>query len=71
MNQPTGILVTPDKEILVEDILNRRLAIFALDGTFRRHISTAKALGLSGIQMDGRGLIVARSMACPRAARCH
>ena len=62
MNQPTGILVTPDKEILVEDILNRRLAIFALDGTFRRHISTAKALGLSGIQMDGRGLIVARSM---------
>ena len=62
MNQPTGILVTPDKEVLVEDILNRRLAIFALDGTFRRHISTAKALGLSGIQMDGRGLIVARSM---------
>ena len=62
MNQPTGILVTPDKEILVEDILNRRLAIFALDGTFRRHISTAKALGLSGIQMDGRGLIVARSI---------
>ena len=62
MNRPTGILVTPDKEILVEDILNRRLAIFALDGTFRRHISTAKALGLSGIQMDGRGLIVAGSM---------
>jgi len=62
MNQPTGILVSPDKEILVEDILNRRLAVFALDGTFRRHISTAKALGLSGIQMDDQGLIVARSM---------
>lgn len=62
MNQPTGILVTPDQEILVEDILNRRLAVFAPDGTFRRHVSTAKALGISGIQMDGRGLIVARSM---------
>ena len=69
MNQPTGILVTPDKEILVEDILNRRLAIFALDGTFRRHISTAKALGLSGIQMDGRGLIVARSMGMPEGGK--
>lgn len=62
MNQPTGILVTPDREILVEDVLNRRLTVFALDGTFRRHISTAKALGISGIQMDGKGLIVARSM---------
>jgi len=62
MNQPTGILVTPDQEILIEDILNRRLAVFAPDGTFRRHVSTAKALGISGIQMDGRGLIVARSM---------
>jgi hypothetical protein len=62
MNQPTGILITPELDVLVEDILNRRLAVFALDGTFRRQISTAKALGLSGIQMDGRGLIVARSM---------
>jgi hypothetical protein len=62
LNQPTGILITPDQEVLVEDTLNRRLAVFALDGTFRRSISTAKALGLSGIQMDGRGLIVARSM---------
>jgi hypothetical protein len=62
LNQPTGILITPENEVLVEDTLNRRLAVFALDGTFRRHISTAKVLGLSGIQMDGRGLIVARSM---------
>jgi hypothetical protein len=62
MNQPTGILISPEKEVLVEDILNRRLAVFGLDGTFRRHISTAKAMGISGIQMDGRGTIVAQSM---------
>jgi hypothetical protein len=62
MNQPTGILISPANEVLVEDVLNRRLAVFALDGTFRRHISTARALGITGIQMDGRGLIVARSM---------
>lgn len=62
MNQPTGILVSPEKEVLVEDLLNRRLAVFGLDGTFLRHVSTAKALGINGIQMDGRGTIVARSM---------
>jgi 6-bladed beta-propeller len=62
MNQPTGILISPDNEVLVEDVLNRRLAVFAPDGTFRRHISTAKGLGITGVQMDGQGLIVARSM---------
>jgi hypothetical protein len=62
MNQPMGILISPANEVLVEDILNRRLAVFAPDGTFRRHVSTATALGITGIQMDGRGTIVARSM---------
>ena len=69
LNQPVGILITPEKEVLVEDALNRRLAVFALDGTFSRHISTAKTLGLSGIQMDGRGLIVARSMGLGEAGK--
>jgi hypothetical protein len=62
LNQPVGLIITPENEVLVEDILNQRLAVFTLDGKFLRHISTAKALGLSGIEMDGRGLIVARSM---------
>ena len=69
LNQPVGILITPEKEVLVEDALNQRLAVFGLDGTFSRHISTAKALGLSGIQMDGRGLIVARSMGLGEAGK--
>ena len=62
LNQPVGLIITPENEILVEDVLNQRLALFTLDGKFLRHISTAKSLGLSGIEMDGRGLIVARSM---------
>jgi hypothetical protein len=62
LNQPVGLIITPENEILVEDVLNQRLAIFTLAGKFLRHISTAKTLGLSGIEMDGRGLIVARSM---------
>ena len=62
LNQPVGLIITPENEILIEDVLNQRLALFTLDGKFLRHISTAKTLGLSGIEMDGRGLIVARSM---------
>jgi hypothetical protein len=62
LNQPVGLMITPENEILVEDVLNQRLALFTRDGKFLRNISTAKALGLSGIEMDGRGLIVARSM---------
>ncbi len=69
LNKPVGIIITPENEILVEDALNQRLAVFALDGTFLRHVSTAKALGLSGIQMDGRGLIVARSMGLGEAGK--
>ena len=69
MNQPVGILVTPENEVLVEDALNQRLAIFALDGTFSRHVSTARALGLSGIQMDAMGRIVARSMGLGEAGK--
>ncbi|OGD11616.1 MAG: hypothetical protein A2Y86_01100 [Candidatus Aminicenantes bacterium RBG_13_62_12] len=69
LNQPVGILITPEKEVLVEDALNQRLAIFALDGTFSRHVSTARALGLSGIQMDGMGRIVARSMGLGEAGK--
>ena len=69
MNQPVGILVTPENEILVEDALNQRLAVFSPEGEFIRHVSTAKAFGLSGIQMDGRGLIVARSMGIAEAGK--
>lgn len=69
LNQPVGILITPENEVLVEDALNQRLAFFSLEGTFLRQVSTAKALGLTGIQMDGRGLIIARSMGIGEAGK--
>jgi len=62
MNQPVGLSITPENEVLVEDALNQRLTFFDLDGKFLRHLSTGKSLGLAGIKMDGKGLIVARSM---------
>ncbi len=69
LNQPVGLIITPKKEVLVEDTLNQRLAMFTLDGKFLRHISTAKALGFSGIKMDGRGSIVAHSMGLGEAGK--
>jgi len=69
LNQPVGILITPENEVLVEDALNQRLALFSLEGAFIRQVSTAKAFGLSGIQMDGRGLVVARSMGLGEAGK--
>ena len=62
LNQPQSLIITPENEVLVVDGLNQRFAIFSLEGKFLRNISTAKALGISGIKMDSRGLIVARSM---------
>jgi hypothetical protein len=61
LNQPQGLIITPENEVLIVDGLNQRFAIFSLDGKFLRNISTAKVLGISGIKMDSRGLIVGRS----------
>jgi hypothetical protein len=61
LNQPQGLIITPENEVLVVDGLNQRFAIFSLDGKFLRNISTAKALGIAGVKMDSRGLTVARS----------
>lgn len=62
MNMPVGLSFSLADELIVEDALNQRLAFFDLKGKFLRHLSTAKALGLSGIQMDAQGRVVARSM---------
>jgi hypothetical protein len=62
MNLPAGISISPENELIIEDAGNRRLAFFDLRGKFLRHLSAGTALGLSGILMDARGRIVARSV---------
>jgi hypothetical protein len=69
LNQPVGLIITPENEVFIEDALNQRLAIFSLGGKFLRNISTAKALGFSGIKMDSRGVIIARSMGLGEAGK--
>ncbi len=62
LNQPAGILFSPEGDVIVEDPMNHRLAVFTPDGTFVRHVSTAKFYGLGGIQAINPDLIIARSM---------
>jgi hypothetical protein len=71
LNQPVGLVITPENEVLVEDIMNQRLAFYDLRGNFLRHVSTAKFFGLSGIAMDGQGLVVARSMGLGDAGKMY
>jgi len=61
LNQPQGIIITPENEVLVVDGLNQRFAVFSLEGKFLRNISTAKAIGITSVKMDSRGFIVAFS----------
>lgn len=62
VNQPVGIRITPNNELLVEDVFNQRLAVFALDGKFLKNVSTAKALGLAGIAVDSQGNIIGQQV---------
>jgi len=63
MNQPVGIQITPDNELMVEDAANRRLAFFALDGKFLKNLSPSKILSLINIYFDSKGNMVGRELA--------
>ena len=62
LNGPIGIRVTPNNELMVEDVLSQRLAFFSLDGKFLRHLSTAKALGLALVRIDSKGNIMGQQI---------
>jgi bifunctional DNA-binding transcriptional regulator/antitoxin component of YhaV-PrlF toxin-antitoxin module len=60
MGGPSGIHLTPAKELLVDDSLNRKLIFFSLDGKFLRNISTATFFGLGGVELDSQGNMIAQ-----------
>jgi hypothetical protein len=62
LNTPIGLMITPAKEILVEDALNRRLAFFSIEGKFLRNQAAAQGFGISGLVMDSQGRLAARAM---------
>lgn len=62
LNMPVNVLITVDGELMVEDIMNRRLAFFDLEGNFLRNQSVADRTQLSQILFDSQGNSIAREM---------
>ncbi|MFQ6108177.1 MAG: 6-bladed beta-propeller [Candidatus Aminicenantales bacterium] len=62
LNQPVGLQITPEKELLVEDALNRRFVFFSLDGEFLRSQSVADKLSLVNVVMDSKRNLVGREL---------
>ena len=58
----SGVQLTADGILVVEDALNRRLALFKPTGEFIKSISTADKLGLVNILLDGDGNAIGREM---------
>jgi hypothetical protein len=60
INFPSGLLITPENELLVEDAGNRRLAYFTLEGEFLRNVSVADKTSLTNLVTDSKGNYLAR-----------
>ena len=60
INFPSGLLITPDNELMIEDAGNRRLAYFTLDGEFLRNVSVANKTSLTNLVMDNEGNYLGR-----------
>ena len=52
---PRCIQITPQNEIMVYDMRNRRISYFSLDGTFLRQNSAATELAMLNLQQDSEG----------------
>ncbi|MBE3140829.1 MAG: 6-bladed beta-propeller [Thermoplasmata archaeon] len=55
---PTQILISPQQELVVCDLIARRLLFFHLDGTFKKSISTWPQGRLTRILIDSKGNII-------------
>ncbi|UCC40904.1 MAG: 6-bladed beta-propeller [Candidatus Aminicenantes bacterium] len=62
MNGPIGLRITPNNELMVEDVMGQRLVFFSLNGKFLRNLSTAKALGLALVRIDSKGNIMGQQI---------
>ena len=60
INFPSGLLITSENELLVEDAGNRRLAYFTLEGEFLRNVSVADKTSLTNLMTDSNGNYLGR-----------
>ena len=57
MSLPFSICITSQNEIVVQDLNNRRIMFYSLDGSFINSLSTAKII-IVGFNIDSRGNII-------------
>jgi hypothetical protein len=62
LNMPTGIKVTSNGDLMVEEVLNRRLSFFTPEGEFLRSTSTANKTSLTGLILGPEGTMVGREL---------
>jgi len=62
LNTPVGLILTPEKELMVEDALNRRLSFFSREGEFLRHVSVADRTSLVSLIMNRSGEMAGREL---------
>lgn len=62
LGMATGIQLSADNTLVIEDATNRRLAQFKPTGEFIKNVSTADKLGLVNVLFDGRGNALGREM---------
>lgn len=64
-SMPSGIQITSEGDLMIEDSLNRRLAFYSLDGEHIKDISTATRLALAQIRLDSKGNMLGVEMSGP------
>jgi len=62
LNMPSGIQITPNGELMVEEVMNRRLSFFTPEGKFLRSTSTADKTSLTGLILGPQGNMVGREL---------
>jgi len=62
LNMPAGIQITPDNELMIEDVMNRRLSYFTLSGEFIKTVSVADKTSLINLFLDKEGSAVGREL---------
>ncbi|MBD3413197.1 MAG: 6-bladed beta-propeller [Candidatus Aminicenantes bacterium] len=62
LNMPTGIQITEDGNLMVEEVMNRRLSFFTPEGKFIKSVSTADKTSLTGLLIGPKGTMVGREL---------
>lgn len=62
LSMPTGIQITPDGDLMVEEVMNRRLSFFTPKGKFIKNVSTADKTSLTGLIVGPEGQMVGREL---------